>query len=122
MSPYTRITIGLGMVVIPTVYAHLPANDPHSQALGFLARRKGMDVPLIGMTTKCRRDDVPTDIEKFILEMLRRLVEGADAKLQNLQVLRSILPVQHSTAQYNTDPQRRVLTPKAQAAQYLTAE
>ena len=45
MTLYTRITLGLGLVVIPTVYAHLPSDDPHAQGLGFLARRKGMEVP-----------------------------------------------------------------------------
>ena len=54
--------------------------------------------------------------------MLHRLVEGSTAKLQNPQILRSILPAQPSPAQYHTDLQQRVLTPEAQAAHYMTAE
>ena len=81
-----------------------------------------MDVPLMGMTDTWTVDDVPTDIENFLIEVLRRLVPESDQKLQDTHVFRNIFPVTPSNPQYNRDPQRRILTPEAKAAGYMTAE
>ena len=70
----------------------------------------------MGMTETWPVDDVPTDIENFILELLHRLVPESDKKLQDKRVFRNILPIEPSTPQYNREVQRRVLTPEAQAA------
>ena len=48
MNTYTRIALGMVLMLVLAIYAHLPVSDPHSQGLDFLARRKDMDVPLMG--------------------------------------------------------------------------